>query len=620
MRQITIVGVALLSMTLTGSSAAQTQVQTIQIRPDGPVIDGMPMLPGQGRQFKTGTGRIRGRLTAIDTSTPVRRAQVRIAGPEILTRTAVTDNDGRYEFRDLPAGKFTISATKAGYVSMNYGQRRPFEAGKTIELADAQALDKADIAMPRGGAIAGRLVDEFGEPIADAFVTALRSAWTNGRRRLQPAGRPAQTNDLGQYRIYGLPPGEYYVSATSRSGGGDFMTIDNAGGDLAGVRATFVTSMMPGGPAGPTASEPRTGYAPTYYPGTANGAEAQRIQLAAGQEIPSADFGLLPVRLARVTGTVVGSDGRPVEGAMIQTLPRNANEAGAMIFPMAGSARSDRDGRFALNNVAPGEYTLQVRGIRVMTAPAAGGGEMVFTTRIAAGGDGESEFASVPLSVAGDDVANVMVVTSKGASVSGRVVFEGGSRPSGTVRIMASPIEIEGPLGVAATAAANADGAFEIKGLMGQRMIRPTGLPGGWILKSVTVNGTDITDSGLTMKPNQPVTGVEVVLTSKTTEIIGTVMAGNTVAEDYTVVIFSTDAEKWTAPMTRHIGFARPNQQGRYQVRNLPPGSYYAIAVPYIAQGDWQDPEVLTRLRASATDITLSEGETQTLNLKLSGN
>jgi hypothetical protein len=336
--------------------------------------------------------------------------------------------------------------------------------------------------------------------------------------------------------------------------------------------------------------------------------------------MPSADFGLLPVRLVRVSGTVIGSDGRPVEGAMLQTVPRT-NEGGAIAFPMAGSARSDRNGQFTLNGVAPGEYTLRVRGMQVITSSGAGG-TMTFTTRMG-GGDGQAEFGSVPLSVGADDVANVMVVTSKGVSVSGRVVFEGGTKPNNTapLRVSALAIDTDSPMGMpGGSASINAEGAFEIKGLMGARLIRPTGLPAGWTLEAVTLNGADITDTGLMIKPNEPVAGIEIALTSKSTEVSGGVTAGNAPATDYSVVIFAEDAEKWAAPMTRHVSFARPNQQGRYQVRNLPAGSYYAIAVPYIAQGDWNDPEVLARLKLQATRFSLAEGEVQTLDLKLSGN
>lgn len=610
MRNMQVASVALLTLALSAESAsAQQQVQTIQIGPGG--VDGMPIqMPGPGRQLKTGTGRIRGRLATADTGTAVRRAQVRISGPDIMPKTAVTDSEGRYEFRDLPAGRFNINATKAGFVTVSYGQTRPFEPGKAIDLGEAQVLEKADITMPRGSAISGRIVDEFGEPVADAQVSAMRSAWTNGKRRLQSAGRSAQTNDLGQYRIYGLPPGEYYVSATLR-GGGEMFLVES-------VAATFVNG---GGGSSPSGSDPRSGYAPTYYPGTSNGSEAQRIQLALGQDMQSADFSLLPVRLAKITGTVVGSDGRPVEGAMLQTIPRNSSEAGTMIFPMGGSARSDRNGQFTLNGVPPGEYTLQVRGTQVITS-SAGGDTMMFSTRIG-GGDGQAEFGSVPLTVSGDDVSNVVVATSKGASISGRIVFEGGAKPANTapLRISALMIDNDTPMGMSGGfASVTPEGTFEIKGLMGPRLIRPTGLPAGWVLKSVSVNGTDVTDTGINIKPNEPVGGIEVVVTSKTTEVTGAVTAGNQPATDYSVVIFAEDPEKWTMPMTRYVSFARPNQQGRYQVKNLPAGSYYAVAVDYIAQGDWNDPDVLERLKARATRFSLSDGEVQTLDLKLSGN
>ena len=128
------------------------QTQTIQVGPPMGIEGGM--LPGP-RQLKTGTGRIRGRLVASDTGTAVRRAQVRISSSDIMPKTAITDAEGRYEFKDLPASKFTISASKPGFVTMNYGQKRPFESGTTIELAEAQSLDKADIAMPRGSDAVG---------------------------------------------------------------------------------------------------------------------------------------------------------------------------------------------------------------------------------------------------------------------------------------------------------------------------------------------------------------------------------------------------------------------------------------------------------------------------------
>jgi hypothetical protein len=596
-------------LTCVSVAHAQQEVrQTIQISGDQVPL---PMMGGQ-RQFKTGTGRIRGRVLSSDGSAPLRRAQVRISGTEVAPKAALTDADGRYEFRELPAGRFTLTATKSGHVSVQYGQTRPFESGRPIELADKQALDNADIAMPRGSVITGRIVDEFGEPLADVTVNAMRQSWSNGRRRLMPApGRTGQTNDLGQFRIFGLPPGDYYVSATLRGAGLEMMAMEME-----------VMMVGPASGAGPTASMPKSGYAPTYFPGTPNASDAQRITLPAGQESPSVDFGLVPVKLSRITGIVMGSDGKPLEGSMLNLTPASRNE---LTLPLGlGSARSGKDGSFTINNVAPGDYLLQARGMQIMMTSAPGGGDatMVFRTASMAGG-GESEFGSQPLSVGGEEVANVILMTSKGTTATGRVTFEGGDKPASlnSIRIMSLATDADGPIALGGGGGASPlkeDGTFELKGLAGMRLIRLAGAPQGWIVKSVRLNGQDITDTGTEFKPGEAVSGLEVVLTSRTTSVSGGVTAGDGDAiKDYTVVVFSDSPEHWRLPMTRYVQGTRPNQEGRFQIQNLPPGSYYAIAVDYVPQGEWGDPELLERLRAKARRFSVDEGQTQTLDLKL---
>ena len=112
-------------------------------------------------------------------------------------------------------------------------------------------------------------------------------------------------------------------------------------------------------------------------------------------------------------------------------------------------------------------------------------------------------------------------------------------------------------------------------------------------------------------------TGVDVVLTSKLTEVNGTVKAGSTQAKDYTLVVFSDESQKWTLPSTRWVTGTRPDQEGRFQIKNLPAGGYLAIAVDYLAQGEWNDPDVLERLKPKATSFSIDEGETKTLSLSL---
>ena len=587
----------------TVASAQATVEQTIQIMPSGGGAGGQIQFPGMmggPRTFKTGTGRIRGRVLASDGAGPIRRAQVRISGPEVAPKAALTDAEGRFEFRELPAGRFTLQAIKSGFVNVQYGQTRPFESGKPIELADKQALDNADISMPRGSVIAGRIVDEFGDAIPDVSVSAMRQTWQNGRRRLVPSpGRVAQTNDLGQFRIYGLPPGDYYVSATMR-GGLEMMEME----------LTMLSGASTG--AGPTASAPKSGYSATYYPGTPNVAEAQRITLGAGQESQSADFALVAVKLAKVSGIVIGADGKPLEGAAVSVAPSNREFGGLMAQQ---SARSGKDGSFTLNSVAPGDYSLQARSMQVMTSTQ---GDNVMVFRAVSMGGGESESGSTPLAVAGEDVSGIVLTTSKGGSATGHLVFDGPKPQSlGSIRIMSMPVDSEGPTLGGGAATAKDDGTFELKGLMGPRLIRLSAPP-GWTLKAVRLNGTDVTDVGTEFKTGETTSGLEVELTNKATSVSGSATASDgSLLKDYTVVVFSETPEHWRLPMTRWVTGTRPDQDGRFKVQNLPAGNYLAIAVDYLPQGEWGDPELLDRLKSKAKRFTLGDGATETLDLKL---
>lgn len=603
-----------LALTAPGTGA---QVVTEQIQgPRGGMQLGAP-----AREMKTGTGRIRGRIVSADTGTPVRRAQVRLSGPEVGMRTALTDAEGRFEFQELPAGRFTINVSKSGYVSIQYGQTRPFESGKTIDLGDKQILDRVDIALPRGGVISGRIIDEFGEPMPDTSVQALRSTWSNGRRRLQPTGRTAMTNDLGQYRLYGLPPGEYYVSATM-GGAAAVTSFDGGAAEVVGLRVAAVTSAVA---SSATASAPTSGYAPTYYPGTTSGAEAQRVTVSAGQEIHGADIALSPVRLARVSGTVINSQGQPVPNTMVNLVPRSLDSM-APLFGLNTGGRTDTNGNFTITGVAPGDYTLQTRG-GTQIIQAGEGRTMVFTMRQEievdgrGGGSNEPEIGSVPVTVAGDDVTHVMVVTAPGGRANGQVTFEGGKPDNfSMMRIMASPVDSDGPtmMVMGGTGEVRPDGSFQLSGLAGARLIRALSVPPGWTLKSVRLNGQDITDTGAEFKAGVTVAGLEIVLTNRLTSVTGTVTDGSSQpVKDYTVVVFPEDSTLWTVPQSRYIMGVRPDQEGRFQLRNLPAGDYRAVAVEYIEQGTWGDPDVLARLRSMGTSFTLREGDQQTLSLTL---
>jgi protocatechuate 3,4-dioxygenase beta subunit len=525
-----------------------------------------------GPQQPTGSAVIRGRIVAADTGSPIRRAQVRAFSNETRSsRLATTDAQGRFEFRDLPAGRWEVAASKAGFVTLRFGQRRPFEAGRPVELRDAQVMQSADIALPRGAAITGRVFDEFGDPVAGARVQVLRYQVVQGSRRLVPTGVGDESDDTGAFRLFGLTPGDYYVSAMLRS-----LRVDDPGVDAAG-------------------------YAPTYYPGTGNVAEAQRVTLSVGQELGNVSFALLPVRTVRVTGTVVDSMGRPFAGGFVMLAPADASGDAPMLGGGGGGIR--QDGNFSLTNVAPGAYTL--------TVASRGFGRR-------GNADDPGEIAMMPLTVGNEDMSGIQVVTTKGATLRGTVVAAPGSSgalPSGRVEVVAQAVPFG--RGGMSQARVESNGTFTLSGLLGRRVIRVNGIPQDWMLQAITAGGSDISDRVMEFSGNQDLRGVRVTLTDRVTEVNGTVRNGTQPARDYTVVVFPEDSAKWTFP-SRHVRAARPDQQGLFRIRALPPDQrYLAVAVDYLEEGEGGDPQFLEQIKESATRFAVGEGETKALELKL---
>ncbi len=288
----------------------------------------LQQIPRDTKQTVTGTARLGGRVVAADTNKALARAIVQLASAGAdEPRWVWTDADGRWQFSRVPAGRHTLVISKTGYVTLRYGQLRPFEPGKPIVVGDGQVLDRLDVALPKGAAIAGRISDEHGGPMAGAVVAAMRYRYADGQRRLTSVteglfsfftGGAAITDDLGQYRLHGLSPGDYYV--------------------VVGLGP----SAIPEGQA-----DDGVGYAPSFYAGTTSLAQAERVTLGVGQDAQNISFAVAPIRFATVSGTVVNSSGQPVQAL-------NVGLNGAGPTDRAGG-RGRPDGTFVVTKVAPGD-------------------------------------------------------------------------------------------------------------------------------------------------------------------------------------------------------------------------------------------------------------------------
>jgi len=535
-----------------------------------------PLPPGFGQpprdtSAQAGTAIIRGHVFDGATGQPLRKAQIRATSPELRdNRLAMTDANGAYEFKDLAAGRYSLSASKGSFVGLSYGQTRPFEPGKLIEVHNAQLLDKVDFSLPRGAVITGRVVDEFGEPVAEVQVAAMRAIYAQGRRQMTTAGRTGMTNDIGEFRLYALPPGQYVISATYRAVNLGLNEVSND----------------------------RSGYAPTYYPGTANSAEAQRITIGVGQKVSDLNIALSPTRMARISGTAVDSEGKPISNGILMMIQLS----GSSIMNLSTGGQMRPDGTFTIGNVAPGDYTLRVQ-------PASG-----------LRGTPTTELLQMDISVAGEDINDLRVVGVKPSKVSGRIIPapSQASNPNfSVIQLFATPV-VPQPLAGGAPTRVNDDGTFEMSVPPGRANIRmnPTGPFANSRIKSVRLNGVEVIDTGIEFKSNEDVTGLEIELTTQLSSVNGVVTdARGNVAKDYTIVTFARDREKWS-PGSRYMNGGRPDQDGKFKIF-LPAGDYYAIALDYVEQGTQTDPEFLERFKEHATEFSISEGETKSLDLKL---
>lgn len=518
-----------------------------------------------------GTSVIRGRVVAADTSKPLRRAQITITLPGTReSRTGSTDIQGRYEVRDLPAGRYDVSATRSGYLTVRHGQRRLSDPPRPLEVADGQTIENIDFVLPRMSVISGRVLDATGEPIAGAQVMAYRYRYADGRRTLGGVGSPGHTDDTGSYRILSLTPGDYFVRGHSS----EIWTE-------AKTRALLT-------------------FTPTYFGGTSDAASAQRVRVGAGQETPNIEIALTPTRALRIAGTALDAMGRPLVGQMVSMQQMLMGPGGGIVTPM--NARVNDDGAFEFTKLTAGTYFIDVRTARDK--------------------DGRSELVAMTLLLAGNDIENLLLMTSGGGSLSGRIVTEGGSLPDlppDRMSVTASPADPQATptfTFVPSNGQVRDDFTFERMGLARRQRVTMQ-LPDGWALASVMVNGVDVIDSGLDFKNGERISGAELTITNQLTTVTGRVMNDKgAAADDATVVMFASAADRWT-PRSRYIRMARPDQNGLFTIEGLPAGEYRAVAVDTIEEGQWTHPEFLASIVGAAIKLTLEKGARKTQDLRI---
>ena len=529
---------------------------------------------------------------------PLRRARIVLSNADIrFSRTIVTDDTGQFTFRNVPAGRFTLSAVKEAFVDAAYGARRPGGQGTPLTIADGAEHTGLVLRLQRGGVITGVITDATGQPLPDAQVGAFQYAFVNGERRLTTR-QTGRSDDRGIYRIFGLRAGQYIVSAsasrTSFGATSDLLLPSDADMDRALKEpATGTQSMSVGRTAG---------YVTMYHPSVTSAAQASHVQVVAGEERGGIDIQMLLVPSGRVEGMITFAEGELPRN--IQVSMTTVGDEGLRGLEGFRMGRSDADGRFQFGGLPPADYLLAARA----TLPG--------------GGPNAVLWATANVTVTGDAVIPTPLELRRGFKVAGRIQFDGAKPPTDLHgwRVGLGPVQGRNEVSLGVNAAeVHPDGTFTIEGVPSGRFrvqtMMPSPMVDRWQPRSVTADGRNFLDDPIEVYGDMH--GLTVVYTDRVANVSGTLQDVSGVApSEYYVILFAADRALWV-PQSPRIQAVRVGTDSRYTFKRVPPGTYFVAAILDVEQGEWFDPSFLHRLSPIAISIAVAEGEQRVQDLRV---
>jgi protocatechuate 3,4-dioxygenase beta subunit len=567
-------------------------------------------------------GLLVGQVVDAESGRPLAQAVVWLGGPprpdgttaQVVPARILTGSDGRFVFRGLAPGSYTVSANRNGYLPGSSGQRQPQAIARAIAMPANGRVGDIVVRMWKAARLSGRVSDESGEPLVRVRVGIFRKTVRGGRATFALV-QQLVTDDRGMYRAGGLSPGEYLVAMTAPVVAFPSAMLNEVsppgarGGTSARAVAMgdFLVRLDPGIPTPPPVMDGRfRTYPPTFHPGTPSALQASVVRLRAGEDFGGVDIQLQPTGMAAVRGQIVGSDLMSAPGLQ---LVRADSETAVADMPGAITSAS-AEGPFVFPSVPDGGYTLRVVGVAQRARPPAAHTLL---------------WAADPVVVSGQDV-EVTVVLREGVRIRGHVQFEGTRMEPNAGVLRQIPVSVEPAYGgsistpgvIRATSAqVEPSGAFTTAGVPGgSYVVRVTNSPQGWMFAGAFSGGRDISTSPVDILSD--LDGVVLRFTDRWTGLQGTVRDARGLPDaNATVLVFPLDPSEWEGygPMPRRLRLATATSTGSYAVDPLPPGDYYAIAVAE-EPIEWRDRSVLETLSRSATRVYVrSDGKT-TLDLR----
>jgi protocatechuate 3,4-dioxygenase beta subunit len=519
---------------------------------------------------------IEGQVTNLVTGTPVKKADLVLRRMDLVAKTAAqqtnysatSDAGGKFAMQGIEPGNYQLTATGNGFLRVTYGARGPGRSGTTLSLDAGQQLKDVNFKLTPHAVIAGRIVDEDGDPVVGAAVQAQTYRRIDGRKLLAPAGG-ASTNDLGEYRIFGLAPGQYYLTATYNQPRTQPALRDSS-----------------------TKPPPEEGYVPTYYPGSLDMAAAAALEVAPGAELRGMNIAIAKARTVRIRGHVNNPGDRTRQPAAVILSPRD--QPGAFGGP--GRSEVDAQGNFEIRGVRPGAYWLVAvtyHGDRAANARQA-------------------------IDVGNTNVDDIVLTLIPGVELAGQIKAEG---PEGTnLSNIFITLQVHAQAGVDYGPQPNGrvqdGGRFTLTQVSQDRYdVFVNGLPDGYYVKSIRAGDIEVRDSGLDMTSGSP-GPLTVTIAPGAGQIQGVVLNDKQEpAAAALVALIPDDAQRRERRDSYHI--AGTDQYGKFALKSIDPGEYKLYAWDDIESGAYSDPDFVKPFESQAVTMSIRENSRETAQLKL---
>jgi hypothetical protein len=504
-----------------------------------------------------------------------------------------TEQDGRFTFRSLEPGLYRLQVLRNGYARQSYGQRIPGGPAAAIRLAAGESKQILMALIPAGN-LSGTIRGADGQPQAGVPIQLLRATYNaTGQRAFQVEGT-ARTNDRGEYRLYWITPGYYFISAGSPPGPG--------------------RSVNPNAGASSPNEVPGQSYALTFYPGVGDARAAGLIQVDPGAELSGVDFSVSRQQLYRVRGRVLDSStGQPPSKVGLSLAYRTL--AGASGAFNAGERYDPRTGVFELRNVAPGSYVVQAVGSEAGAIPEG-------DTVVRIGAIVSRPNARVPIEVAHADVDGITLALTSGFSIQGRLTLDGMALSSiagwERLRVPLKPT-LDGAFAPdlqpapPVAQAPRADGTFTIDGVSpGEFRVGPvTGLPAGLYVREARFNQVDVL--GQPLRLSGPAgSALEIVLSSRTGQLDGIAVNAQSMPMAGAQVVLVPDKQRSRTDLYK---VTTSDASGRFLFRGVPPGDYRVYGWEALESYAYFDQDLLRRAEARSVAVRIAESSGSSITL-----